>query len=410
MTLSAVAADMAFSRDDRLIAIAAATRGVRIWDGGSGEPITPPLPGAVDVEALRFTDDDRALTALASNPWNGPVAIRWTLLHEDRGLPYDRVSRLLSLHSIDATGAHVAVNPSELRDLAGVTSLLPADSDSDTGRLVAWRQQQVTLSAHADDRDAATGHLDWLVERQPDAWKPLLNRGAVRQRRTFHYTTFEHSPDWPTVLADYTAAIELAPDEVLPRQLRADAYCDFGDFEAAAADFQKLWQLTAQSEWGWTHALARLATDDIAAYQAQCRELAAALARGATDEEALWVCLIRPDAVIDFTPLVKPAETAVRALEGRLHDREAYRNHAAALLRTGRAAEALPDFQRCLDRWSDYPAAEMWLVMALLHQELGHAQEALEWKNRAQTFLNGEGEDMEWTERTILQALAEQLH
>jgi hypothetical protein len=263
IVLSRPATEVTFSGDGRLLAIGTYDAGVRVWDATSGEPVTPPLPGAEEVSDLRFIDDDRILVALARSLWNGPVAVRWKLDRDSADRPYDALSKLLSLHHVDATGAHVAIDRSQLAELWQS----PSAAESAAARLAAWHQQLATACAHADFRDGAAAHLDWLIDRQPDAWKPLLNRGAVRQRRTFFYTHFEPAPDWQGVIADYTAAIERAPGQAICRQLRADAYCEIGDLAAASTDLERLWQLTGRPEWGWRHALARLGTGDIEAYR-----------------------------------------------------------------------------------------------------------------------------------------------
>ncbi len=407
MVLSRQATDVTFSGDSRLLAIAMYEAGVRIWDAASGEPITPPLPGAVDVSDLRFIQNDLVLIALADHPWNGPVAIRWKLNRDTDGRTYNEWSKLLSLHDIDSAGAQLAVERTQLEEL---WKHVPPLAEVDATRSAAWHQQLATHCAHADYRDGAVAHLDWLIDRDPDAWKPLLNRGAVKQRRTFVYTNFERSPDWPAVIADYSAAIDRAPDQAICRQLRADAYCEIGDLTSAAPDLERLWQLTGRPEWGSRHALARLGTGDIEAYQAQCRRLVAALGNDEADEDAIWVCLLRPDAVADVTPLLQSAEAAFARQEGRLHDREAYRNYAAALLRSGRTAEAVADLQRSLDHWANNPSTETWLLMALLQQASGHLEEAREWRTKGAQRLAEQAEDLEWEERVILQMLLGQIN
>jgi tetratricopeptide (TPR) repeat protein len=282
-------------------------------------------------------------------------------------------------------------------------------AELDAVHSAAWHQQLATLCAHADFRDGAAAHLDWLIDRQPDAWKPLLNRAAVRQRRTFFYTNFEPAPDWQVVIADYAAAIERAPDQAICRQLRADAYSEVGDLTAAAPDLERLWQLTGRPEWGCRHALARLETGDIEAYQAQCRRLVASLGHHETDEDVIWICLLRPDAVADVTPLLQSAATTFQQLEGRLHNREATRNYAAALLRSGRAAEALPELERSLEHWGDNTSTETWLLMGLLHQAVGHADEAREWKTKSEQLLTEQAGNTGWEERVIIQTLMDQL-
>jgi tetratricopeptide (TPR) repeat protein len=97
-------------------------------------------------------------------------------------------------------------------------------------------------------------------------------------------------------------------------------------------------------------------------------------------------------------------------LEGRLHDREASRNYAAALLRSGRAAEALPELQRSLEHWADIPSMETWLLMGLLHQAAGHADEARDWKAKSELRLAEQAGTIEWEERVILQTLIEQIN
>ena len=408
---------LAFSPDGRLLATVSERRfnrtEGRIWDARTGEPVTAVFPLGDGADHCEFTRDDRELMTHSSANWGTEEYVQFWMLDRSATVEQlDRVARILSLHHVDESGAHVPIDRDTLaplwkEHLAAMES--KRDADASDERQLAWHREQVNACVHAKHWHGALFHLNWLIDRQPDAWKPLLNRGAVRQRRTFFYTNFERSPDWPAVIADYTAAIERAPDQAICRQLRADAYCEIGDLTSAATDLERLWQLTGRPEWGWRHALARLGTGDIETYQEQCRRLVTGLGNPEADEDAIWVCLLRPDAVADVTPLLHSAEAVFARQEGRLHDREAYRNYAAALLRSGRAAEAVPDLQRSLDHWANNPSTETWLLMALLQQAAGHSDEAREWKTKCQQRLADQADDLEWEERVIVETLQAQL-
>ncbi len=419
--------ELAFSGDDRLLAVSGAGGGLRLWDVRTGEPIGPTLPvdrtGVLYQTLVPAAGDvrfigNRTLVALSGDPWNDAVALRWPLDDHDATTEYGRLASLLSLQRIDASGAMVPVLREELPELwqdLGAPARNAGVEPLDNARQLTWHRHQANLAAAADFRDGAIRHLNWLADRDPAAWKPLVNRGAVRHRTTLLGSSFEKSPDWEALISDYTAAIGRAPDSVLAVSQRADAYVATNRFAEAAADWQRLWELTGRLPYASRHAVSRLAAGEIDAYRAQAELLAARLRPGSAlqDERrlAVWACLARPDAVADHAQLLTWA--AADRPTGRTNrsstNLKLRGNYAAALLRSGRVAEARSELEECVDLWDRNGSVQVWLLLALCHQRLGQPEDACAWHHRGAEWLARYGHQLEWTDRVILEALLEEL-
>jgi uncharacterized protein HemY len=98
------------------------------------------------------------------------------------------------------------------------------------------------------------------------------------------------------------------------------------------------------------------------------------------------LCALAPDTVPDATRLVQIAERAVRAepLPHHLH------TLGLAHYRAGQFDEAIRQLHKSVaGRWS--ANAANWLVLAMAHRRLGHADEAQKWFDRAVRWVDDAG-------------------
>lgn len=344
------------------------------------------------------------------------MLMRWQLDSSGDDISLAQLAKILSLCTVDYSGTHRKIDDRERKSLemSSVELLSPlASRASQVQRLAAWHMRTANECAHEDHRDGACFHLDWLSRYDTTSWKPLLNRGAVQERRTFHYSQFERHPNWSAIIADYSAAIQRAPHEPIAWRFRSEGYAKTGNLLAAADDLRQLSRITNATQYGYQHAIARLAISDMAGYRMECESLAKRISLGLEDEgEIIWVCLLVPEAVANPQPLLDRAaevfpRSAERLREGKSMsaDLDILRNQAAALIRSGHATEAIAVLLPCAEHWEGYSIPEIWLLLALAYAESGNIQESASWQKKGESFLGESADDIAWTKREILKSL-----
>ncbi len=101
-----------------------------------------------------------------------------------------------------------------------------------------------------------------------------------------------------------------------------------------------------------------------------------------TQNAIAWTCALAPGAVSDYRRVLKLSEQAV---EGCATDkRHIYLNtYGAVLYRAGKfeaAAEALRDG---IEAHASGGETLDWILLALVHKQLGHEDEAVQWRDKA---------------------------
>jgi tetratricopeptide (TPR) repeat protein len=361
------------------------------------------------MDQLRFADNDRILQCRCDNG-DGVVLMRWSLDGELDDDVASQLGRVLSTHTIDSRGIHAPIDHETRRSLeskADVPASVVTSSQSTASQEMAWRQRLANHCAYAGHRDAALFHLVWVIDHAPKAWRPLLNQSAVLQQQRRHsyafYNALKRNLDWPDILARLSEAVRRSPNEVFARRYRSRAYIINGDFQSAADDLKVLRQRTNDPSWALDHAVARLAIGDLVAFRDECRWADALLATGIQIEGAedlIWMCLVDPNPDAHYTSAIALAETWYRETEHTRgvqlwnHDLDVMRNYAAALLRTDRAAEAMPVLQRCVDNGLD--VHDIWMLLALGHSQLGNKAETRLWRDKAAQWLEEARREDHW--------------
>jgi tetratricopeptide (TPR) repeat protein len=245
---------------------------------------------------------------------------------------------------------------------------------------------------------------------------------------------------------DYAKEIELNPNHAPLYARRGYAYLRCGERDKALADIAKALELNPEHERGWDswswdmammlcaeldqwktlaarvahwkavetngsnmsslrylHALASLAADDFAAYRSVCASMLEQFGR--TDDAAsahwvAWTCALAPDAVTDWNQPVKLARFALQQ-KGTESDRHARTTALGALLcRAGRFADAIEALQEANGVWEKAAVKPpmsspvyTWFFLAMAHHRLGHAEEARNWLDKANQFIEKQAKD-----------------
>jgi tetratricopeptide (TPR) repeat protein len=180
--------------------------------------------------------------------------------------------------------------------------------------------------------------------------------------------------------------IEAQPGAWQFRARRGTAYAEMGRWEEAAADYGEA--LAHGADDG--QVLRRFALTELAAgradgYRDTCARLVGRLGEAKDAESAALarVCVLGPDGLADFAPLLRLADKPAAGSRAAAFD-----VYAAALYRAGLAEEALQRLNedRKAGRSADSPWH--WLFLAMIEQRLGHAEEAARWLEQATRWLD----------------------
>jgi tetratricopeptide (TPR) repeat protein len=181
-------------------------------------------------------------------------------------------------------------------------------------------------------------------------------------------------------LADYAKAAELRPTDPLPCAAHGYACAQVGQWEKAAAAFERVTTLTPDDvrDCWYPLALVYLQLGDRAGYRKACARMLDCCDRSADLTDAFWAaraCVLAPDAVADWTRPLRLAEK-VHAARKSLENNEVL---AAVLYRAGRfkeAAQLLTESEAAFPLAIRHLYSFAWSFEAMAQHRLGHAPEA----------------------------------
>jgi len=317
----------------------------------------------------------------------------------------------LELDPLDPTAhrqlgeAHSFMNANDraIAEFDTALRLDPKDAKSHSGRGVAWLIKGDTARAIADFNAAieldpnepqaysargfaferagqtseALAHYDRAIQLDPEFELPLLHRADLhRSERRFS-----------RAIDDYTRAIQLQPDFPGAWSGRGHAHAELGRWNNAVADFAKVLELVPDDiSARCFHSLALLGSGDKQGYRESCTKLLDDPRLTRQPRNAAMVasaCLLAPITEHDSARLL-PVASAVFA-----SDRTSYasaRILGAALLRAGQFDLAVSHLKRAARQQGQAPT--IWLLLALAHCQLGHAEECTKWLNDAITCMD----------------------
>jgi hypothetical protein len=157
-----------------------------------------------------------------------------------------------------------------------------------------------------------------------------------------------------------------------------DAEANAGHWDAATAAYGRAVAKGCDDPLIWhRHLLLCLRASDSAGYRAGCSALVSQFKgeeRPGFVEPVAWACALGPQTLADWRPMVRAVEAAVRQ---RPEDAELRKTLGAALVRAGRARDAIAALQESIRVNGHGGNAFDWLFLALAHHRIGHVREAI---------------------------------
>jgi hypothetical protein len=154
----------------------------------------------------------------------------------------------------------------------------------------------------------------------------------------------------------------------------------------------------------WSRAaLVSLAAGDDTGYRRICGRIVETFLRGGDANQvndAVWICAVGDGAVKDFEPLVR-AQT--RGL-GPQPNPDLLNTLGALLYRAGRFEDAVKRLEEGISRRDKVGTVHDWLFLAMVHQRLGHRQEARKWLEKSVRAVE-KAEGGAWDQRLELRLL-----
>jgi WD40 repeat protein/tetratricopeptide (TPR) repeat protein len=389
-----------FSPDSqRLLTITPnAETAVYVWDAATQLPLGPPLAHDRGVTAARFTDDGREILTLSDDG----VTRRWPV-PEPIGGPTQLIRpwvEAVTGRTLDAGQAVAVLDEAAWRQRRDRLddSELAADLDPPPAAVLSWHNHSAAASEVNGAGQAGHWHLDRLIPERPNDWTLRARRAALLHRYGRDAEALDEIKrvrevggpaalrDWLTERAGNLDRLRRHAEAVwFHEQLLAAHPADpelrsryghclaaLGKFADARPHLIRAAELdTSRIDYCRDVAMVHLALNDHPAYRTACAELIV-LAEKSTDlgapRAAATACILTPDAVSDWSPVVRLAVRAADVYEGD------DRIRVAALFRSGRIEEALARPWTTEVR-HDHNVWE-WFIQALLRHRSGRPTEA----------------------------------
>jgi WD40 repeat protein len=313
----------------------------QVVDVATGWPVTPPLWRERFIPDALFSPDGRRV--VTTSRVGG--ALLWDLKPDERSLDdLIRMTKILSGTRVDDAGTAVPISTSELQEAhEALLRKAPGTFTVTPEQVLGWHHQQAQMCEAAGAWEAAVTHLDRLIEDGPRVDVLAFRRGLA-------HAELGH---WP----------EAARDLDIRRLAEHDEF--------------SVWYLAA---------LVHLAGGDRNGYRAACAGMLQHFGRadttGVPAAFTAWTCALAPDALENLAPALALAE---RLQAEQPKDPMAAKTLGALLYRAGRFAEAVARLDAAEQLPEDRRTSPIygWLFLAMAHHQLGHADEAGRWLDRA---------------------------
>ena len=242
-----------------------------------------------------------------------------------------------------------------------------------------------------------------------------INRGLYKEAREKYSKAIEVSPgislywlyrgiansrlkDYTAAVEDFSKVLELDPTNYDGLARRCMSYLGMGQLEKARIDLAALRKGNPQSSVAhYLRALLCLALDGETQYHESCRAMLQQFQDTENPSDGYWVawtCLLAPESLDDYGPVVRLAE---RAVEADPHSDNYLKTLGGIFYRVGRFDEAVERLNEANTLRQDSGVesksspAYAWFFLAMAHHKLGHDAEAEKWLAKA----------TEWTDKVL---------
>ncbi len=349
----------------------------KVWDAQTGK-LEKELPAGAG-QQVAFSPDGRWLATSGDGVRAWEVG-SWRLGADKEAvmracLAFSPDSRLLAYET--GHGAVCLVDPQTGRDYARLED--PSRPDQDRATRICFSPDGTRLVAVSGDSQSvhvwdlravreqlAEMGLDWDLPAYP----PAKNQN-------------EEKPIQVQVLPDEAAVFR-----------RGVEMAELGNWGEAAAEQRRAFQLQFPEEpHRWLDfADLQLWTEDIEGYRLTCREMLKRFGSSQNPDDIAFLahaCVLGPDALHDAARVLQLAEQrTLLSPPPSKHHFWSIHILALAYYRAGkyeRAVEYLNTNQEKVRGWG--PNVLNWVVLALAHAQLQHADESKKWLNRAQEWI-----------------------
>jgi WD40 repeat protein/Flp pilus assembly protein TadD/tRNA A-37 threonylcarbamoyl transferase component Bud32 len=425
-----------FSPDGALVLTGCADGSGQLWDSRTGISLGVRTRHKSAVTCLAFRGDGRVFITAGKGKLVAMQAVPRPILGS-----LDQVRAAvdcLTGRRRDPDNAVRAMAPADWqtrleRDQASRHEVFPLES------VPQWHEREAEECETLGSWYTAAWHLERLLQASPGDVKLLGRHGAALSRLGRWQEAIAHlskaiaagGVDWKLWQERGWARSRLGQDreaeqdllEAVGRGEREWQPCEaLGDFyarrrawpQAATAFRRGADRPDAPATIEVAAALACLKAQDQAGYRRMTSRLLARLqrARGGAESiyetmRSVWVCSLAPDLVDDREVVLKLADLAAR-------DRTAMKSYGftralgASLLRAGQYPSAVKVLQGAAALQKDAPA--VWLLLAQAHHHLHEAEQARDWRDKAESWLRSRREmprplALPWQEEIALEML-----
>jgi serine/threonine protein kinase/WD40 repeat protein/tetratricopeptide (TPR) repeat protein len=230
---------------------------------------------------------------------------------------------------------------------------------------------------------------------------------------------------WDKVIDDFSMVLELKPDHSDGRLKRGYAYCALRQWKQAGEDLAWLVQHSPPSERNVDYAGVLLLQGDMEAYRQFCRQVLQQrdqdkkTGQPRQESEPHWIPRILALAPNDLVPAAQVVDMAQKYLAE--HPEQTWYHHVVALAhyRAGQWDQAIDECQKGLEfNWGGQVLN--WLLLAMAHDQFGHADESRQWLDKAVHWIEQAGEGKRagsffdlpvpsWTDRLEVQLLLREI-
>ncbi len=196
-------------------------------------------------------------------------------------------------------------------------------------------------------------------------------------------------------------------------------YIEQEEMDKAEDELARAIELDGDTRYAWyLPALVRAAVGDENGYRAACRTVLDCFEKSDEREvlnQVAWTCAVGTDVIDDYRRVVKLTDRTMADVDGPMHHLQNTRG--AVLYRAGRFDDAAEQLEEAVaDHWKGGTPWD-WFFLAMAHHELGNADDAQDWLDKAVEWMDEDDSESDedesrpalgWDQRLELEILRQE--